>query len=135
MAAIYISQTQAGLDDPAAAVRAPNEMSVSLQDIDEGSTGRPASGRMVRSVVRGGASSVRSIELKWENIPIADARTLLTNVGQTFFFIKYLDPYTAAWRSAQFYAGDRKVEIKRITGADGSESAFIKKLSFSCVER
>lgn len=128
--AFYFGETEASLTGVS---RAPVDMVITLSDIDASDTGRPANGVMVRTVIRNGGEAVRSIELKWQNIPVTDAKPILTAIAGTFFFMKYQDPYTGDWRTAEFYASDRKVHYKRLKGDDATP--FIAELSFSCVER
>ena len=125
--ALYIGQDAQNLTG----VKSPNEMSVTISDVDAATTGRPASGYIVRSVVRGMGTAVRSVELKWQNIPMSAASTILAAFGAAFYYLKYQDPFTADWRTAEFYTSDRKCVVKRIRG----EAAFIGELSFTCVER
>lgn len=127
-AAIYIS-----IDGGAnyTAVKAPTEMGMNIGDVDNTTTGRPASGVMVRSVVRGGNKAVRTIELKWQDVQISDVSAILNLVKGVFFHMKYKDLLTNNWREAEFYVGDRKAKIKRIR--DGEP--FISELSFNAIER
>ena len=125
--AIMLGKTEAEL----APVRTPTEMSESLGDIDSQSTTRTASGKMVRSVVRGGANTVRTISLKWQNAPARDIAKILTIVGGTYFYMRYPDMLTGDMRTAQFYAGDRKADIKSYK--DGN--LVFGSLEFNAIER
>ena len=118
--------------DSLQAVRAPVEIKETFSDLDSGSTTRTASGKMVRQVVRGGANSIRKLELSWELLPEETASMLLNLVKDTFFWIKYPDIQTGGYRTAQFYAGDRSCEFKRIE-RDGT--VMIANLSFNVIER
>ncbi|MCR4622680.1 MAG: hypothetical protein K5663_11425 [Clostridiales bacterium] len=125
--ALYIGQSAQQLTG----VRPPNEMSVTISDVDASTTGRPASGYIVRSVVRGMATAVRSVELRWQNLPLSAASVILNAFGEEFYYLRYQDPFTADWRTSRFYTSDRKCTVKRML--DGQ--SFIGELSFTCVER
>jgi len=123
--ALYIGPSTSNMT----AVRAPVSMTENFQDLDAPSTTRTASGKMVRHVVRGGSSAVRSIELEWQNIPASEVRTIMSLISTTYFYLKYADVYTGALRTEQFYAGDRKVSIKRY--GDDQEGSDITIGSFT----
>lgn len=114
------------------AVRAPTEIKQTFSDLDSGSTTRTASGQMVRSVVRGGAHNIRKLELSWKLLPEETARTILNLVQDTFFWMKYPDVQSGGYRTAQFYAGDRSCEFRRVE-IDGT--VMIENLSFNVIER
>ena len=84
---------------------------VSLQDIDSGQTTRTASGKMIRDRVVGGANAKRKLVIEWPPLNGADAQIVLQAVSDVFVYVKYLDPYTNAYRTAQFYAGDREAPM------------------------
>ena len=52
-------------EDSLTAVRAPDTLTITLQDWDSASTTRTASGKMVRTVIRGGDNNVRKLALSW----------------------------------------------------------------------
>jgi hypothetical protein len=128
MTAIYFGKSA----DDLVAVRAPVEIKQTFSDLDSGSTTRTASGKMVRSVVRGGADNIRKLELSWELLPEEAAREILNLISGTFFWVKYPDVQTGGYRTAQFYTGDRACEFKRIE-ADGK--VMIANMSFNVIER
>lgn len=128
MGVIYFGATP----DSLVAVRAPTEIKQSFSDLDSASTTRTASGKMVRSVVRGGANNVRKMELNWELLPEETASQILNLVMGDFFWMKYPDVQMGGMRTAQFYAGDRSIEFRRIE-IDGR--AMISSLSFNVIER
>lgn len=127
MAAIYIGSSADSLQ----AVRAPTTIKETFQDLDAASTTRTASGRMVRSVVRGGNNNVRKLEFAWEIIPEDVAREILNLVKETFFYMKYPDIQTGKYRTSRFYAGDRAVEFRRLD----ENGVMVSSLSFNVIER
>ena len=128
MTAIYFGKSA----DDLVALRAPVEIKQTFSDLDSGSTTRTASGKMVRSVVRGGSNNIRKLELNWELLPEESAREILNLISGVFFWMKYPDIQTGGYRTAQFYAGDRACEFKRIE-ADGK--VMIANMSFNVIER
>ena len=109
MAVLFIGSTSSNLT----AMPDPKKggMTVKLQDIDSGSTTRTADGTMTRDRVVGGANAKRKLELEWPPLTPAQASQVLQAVGSVFVYVKYPDPYTGAFRTAQFYAGDRAAPI------------------------
>lgn len=125
-----------GASDTYTQIKAPNELSVSIADLDAETTTRNSLGRMVRQRVRGGSNAVRTVKLKWQNISDEDTRLILDMVSGTYFWLKYPDPYVYGYREAQFYVGDRDIQIKRMKESTLSYSEiFTKELSFNCIER
>lgn len=87
---------------------------VRLQDIDAGTTTRTADGTMIRDRVVGGDDAKRKLLIEWPPLRPADAYTVLQAVKDVFFFVKYPDPYTGNFRTAEFYAGDREAPIYNV---------------------
>ena len=127
MEAIYIGSTATDMK----AIRAPTTIKETFQDLDAASTTRTASGRMVRSVVRGGDKNIRKLELSWEIIPAETVKSILEAVKSSFFYMRYPDVQTGGMRTAQFYAGDRAVEFRRID----EKGVMVGSLSFNVIER
>lgn len=127
MTVIYIGSSADSLQ----AVRAPTSVKETFQDLDAASTTRTASGRMVRSVVRGGDNNVRKLEMEWEIIPENVAHKILDLVKGTFFYMKYPDIQTGEYRTSRFYAGDRAVEFRRLD----ENGVMVSSLSFNVIER
>lgn len=89
----------------------PKTMKVLLQDIDSSATTRSANGTMLRDRIVGGANAKRKLELAWPPMRTNAMTTILQAIGDEFFWVEYLDPYTGANRVAQFYAGDRSAPL------------------------
>lgn len=92
----------------------PAELTVKLQDIDSANSGRSANGTMIRDRVVGGANAKRKVEVEWPPLSTAEASKILRAIKDTFFYVKYPDPYTGDWRVGEFYAGDRSAPVARI---------------------
>lgn len=97
--------------DRLTALPSPQSLTVSLQDIDAGTTTRSANGTMLRDRVAGGAAAKRKLELEWAAMGPERAKFLLQAIRDEFFYVRYPDPYTGGMRTAQFYAGDRSVPM------------------------
>ena len=100
-------------EDSLTAVRAPDTLTITLQDWDSASTTRTASGKMVRTVIRGGDNNVRKLALSWALLGWSAGKTLADLVKPTYVYCKYPDPQTGAMRTGQFYVGDRSFETRR----------------------
>lgn len=110
---------------------APNEINFNFADLDAADTTRTSTGKMVRQVVRGGANNVRTIELKWQNVSCSVAAQILRLIQPKYFNLRYFDIQQLATRQAEFYVGDRKIQVKRYD--DGEP--FVKEMSFNMIER
>lgn len=95
------------------AVRAPAVMTVVNQDYDSSSTARTASGKIVRTVVRGGDNNVRKLQLEWSLLDWAEGAAILNAVKSTYIYCRYPDPQTGALRTMKCYVGDRTSKLRR----------------------
>ena len=100
------------------AVRAPTVLTVVNQDYDSSSTSRTASGKIVRTVVRGGDNNVRKLQLEWNLLDWAEGAALLNAVKTTYVYCKYPDPQTGTLRTMKCYVGDRTSELRRYDNGD-----------------
>lgn len=116
MAILYIGDTA----DSLVAMPDPKlqGLTVALQDLDSENSTRTASGKMVRDRIVGGANAKRKLSITWPAMGAEDMRTVLQAISAAFFVVKYPDPYTGAWRTAWFYAGDRTAPVYNGTGPD-----------------
>lgn len=83
-------------------VKAPQEFSVGIQDID-GESGRDAQGNMYRDRVAVKAK----LDCKWGPLSDSEAAVLLTSVKDSFFTVSYPDPELGGQSTKTFYVGDR----------------------------
>lgn len=100
------------------AVRAPSAMTVVNQDYDSSSTARTASGKIVRTVVRGGDNNVRKLQLEWSLLDWEDGAAILNAVKSTYIYCKYPDAQTGAMRTMKCYVGDRTSQMRRYDNGD-----------------
>ena len=121
------SETLAAMPDPAL-----EGMTVTLQDLDSESSTRTANGTMKRDRIVGGADAKRKIELEFPALTPAQASTLLQAISGVFFYVRYPDPYTGAFRTAQFYAGDRSAPVYT---ADVNGNVMWNRIRFTLIER
>lgn len=130
MAIIYIGNTA----DTVAAVPDPKlqGLTVTLQDLDSENSTRTASGRMVRDRIVGGAEAKRKLEITWPAMSSADMSRTLQAIAGSFFWVKYPDPYTGTYRTAEFYAGDRSAPIY---GGQTPEGMLWEGLEVNLIER
>lgn len=82
-------------------VKPPKTFSVARETIDGDTSGRNASGRMVRDVI----TVKRKLECEWGPLSTAEISTLLTRIKGDFFPVTYLDPEVGGMVTKTFYAG------------------------------
>ena len=111
----------------------PSSLELGLMDIDASSTSRSANGTILRDRVCGGASAKRKLQLEWSYISTEKAGIILHAIENVFFFVSYPDPFTGAYRTAEFYAGDRSLPMYNavINGGD----ILWEKLSVHLIEK
>lgn len=111
----------------------PAEMTLLIQDIDNSSTGRSASGKMLRDRIAGGETAKRKIECVWNAIDAEKVKTILQSVGPEFISVAYPDPYLNEKRIATFYVGDRSADMYAYKFI-GGEKHLYKSLKFNFIE-
>lgn len=84
-------------------VKTPQKFSVAVQTIDSESSGRNASGTMVRDII---GEKVK-LDINWGPLSDAEVSAILTKVSSSFFTVTYPDPETGAMETKTFYVGDR----------------------------
>ena len=78
-----------------------------LQDISDSDAGRCESGLMHKNRI---AQKVK-IELKWQNVSIADGATILTAFNPEYVNVKYLDAKSGTMLTKRFYTGDKSAGL------------------------
>lgn len=111
----------------------PSEMAVLLQDIDNSSTGRSASGKMLRDRIAGGETAKRKIECTWNAIDADKVKLILQSVAPEFIQVKYPDPYLGEDRIAVFYVGDRTAPMYAYKFINGEKHLY-QSLKFNFIE-
>lgn len=112
----------------------PSEMRLLLQDIDNSSTGRSASGLMLRDRIAGGEDAKRKIECVWNAIDSEKVSTILQTVGPEFVKVVYPDAYLNTDRVGVFYVGDRNAEMYAYKFVNGEKHLY-KTLKFNFIEQ
>lgn len=88
-------------------VATPKELSVSIQTLDSGSSGRNANGEMVRDIL----GSKTKLDVKWGPLDTSEVSLILRLFDSAFFTVRYLDPKEAGLITKTFYCGDRTVPV------------------------
>lgn len=83
-------------------VKPPQKFNVGIQTIDADSSGRNASGKMVRNTI---ADKIK-LDCEWGPLSDSEASLLLNAVNKTFFTVTYPDPKDGIVTKT-FYVGDR----------------------------
>lgn len=81
-------------------VKPPQEFSVSPETIDADSSGRNASGNMVRNII----TKKRRLECVWGPLSDAEVSAILNAIDKPSFSVTYPDPQTGM-TTKNFYAG------------------------------
>lgn len=84
------------------AVKTPKELVVSSQTIDADSSGRTASGKMVRDII----AIKAKLAVKWPPMSDSEMAQIQRIITQSFFTVTYPD-LDGDWQTKTFYAGDR----------------------------
>lgn len=88
-------------------VKMPKEISVSIQTLDSGSSGRNANGDMVRDIL----AKKTKIDAKWGPLNTSEVSLILRLIDSSFFTIRYFDPQEAGLITKTFYCGDRTAPV------------------------
>lgn len=88
-------------------VKAPQEFSVGYQTIDADTSGRNASGTMVRDII----SEKVKLEIKWGPLSDEEISDALNAVDSDFFEVSYPDPKSGGIATKTFYVGDRTAPL------------------------
>ena len=83
------------------------ELSVSIQTLDSGSSGRNANGDMVRDIL----GRKTKLDVKWGPLEISEVSLILRLIDSAFFTVRYFDPQEAGLITKTFYCGDRVVPV------------------------
>ena len=85
----------------------PKELTVSIQTLDSGSSGRNANGDMVRDII----GRKTKLEAKWGPLNTSEVSLILRLINSSSFSIRYLDPQEGGMITKNFYCGDRSVPV------------------------
>ncbi len=88
-------------------VKPPKSFSIAQKTIDADSSGRNASGRMVRDVI----AVKRKIECEWGPLSTAEISAIMNRIKGDFFTVTYLDPEVGGMTTKTFYAGTQTAPI------------------------
>ena len=107
------------------ALPTPSDYSVSIMDISKAE--RNAAGTMIIERI----ATKRKIELAWKHLSKENLAAVLALVSSVSFTVEYIDPQDNAWRSGDFYCGDKSA------GAMDYRNGNIrwKDIKFNLIER
>ncbi len=88
-------------------VKIPNELTVSVQTLDSGSSGRNANGDMVRDII----GRKTKLDVKWGPLNTAEVSLILRLIDAAFVTVRYLDPQEGGLITKTFYCGDRSIPV------------------------
>lgn len=90
----------------------PSKFSVSESDLDSDYSGRTASGRMNRYIIR---KNVVKLEIQWI-VTAEEYDRICTLIDNDFFTVTF--PYRNKLQECEMYAGDRKGEVRTFRGKE-----------------
>lgn len=90
----------------------PSKLSVSESDLDSDYSGRTASGRMNRYVIR---KNVIKLEMQWI-VTAEEYEFICECIKDDFFRVKF--PFRSEIYEREMYAGDRKGEVRTFRGKE-----------------
>ena len=88
-------------------VPCPSSYQYELSDVSDPDSGRTEDGLMHKMRI---AQKVH-INLSWQYVTNADAKTILTAFNPEYVDVNYLDPLTNSYQTKTFYVGDRSAPI------------------------
>lgn len=103
----------------------PALMRVTFSDL--GAVRRASSGRAIVLTRR---ASVRTLYIEWKEMDAESAGNVLNLLEPGTLYVRYADPLTGAWRTAEFAVLLREAELDKVTGG----SARLKKLKLKLEE-
>lgn len=108
-----------------AAVRCPSAYQYDLQDVSRANAGRTEDGKMHKERI----GQCVKIELRWDNIDTATCSAILQAFNPEYFNVTYLDTKANAFRTKEFYAGDRTAPMYN------AKLGLWSNLTFNIIER
>lgn len=106
------------------AIPCPSKFDWKLSDVSAADAGRTEDALMHKMRI---AQKVH-IELEWQNVSDADARTILTAFQPEYININYYDYKSMAFVTKNFYVGDRQV-------SSYNRAKGISTIAFNIIER
>ncbi|MBD9846478.1 hypothetical protein IHP33_12180 [Enterococcus faecalis] len=88
-------------------VKMPKELSVNIQTLDSGSSGRNANGTMVRDII----AKKTKLDVKWGPLSTSEVSLILRLIDRSSFSIRYFDPQEGGMITKKFYCGDRSTPV------------------------
>ncbi|MFW0731747.1 DUF6711 family protein [Enterococcus raffinosus] len=88
-------------------VATPKELTVSIQTLDSGSSGRNANGDMVRDIL----GRKTKLDAKWGPLNTSEVSLILRLIDAAFFTVRYLDPQEGGLITKSFYCGDSSTPV------------------------
>lgn len=103
----------------------PSSYTWTCEDISNSEAGRTEDGLMHKNTIR----DARSLQLGWNNIETAVAKTILALFKGEYHSIEYLDPEYGGYVTKTFYVGNRTSPLYN------AEMGLWENLSFNVIER
>ena len=108
-----------------AAVACPSKYQYDLQDISAADAGRTEAITMDKKRI----GQAVKLELAWNGVSTADASRILKAFNPEYIQLRYLDLLDGAFRTSEFYVGDRTAPMYN------AEMGLWENVSFDVIER
>ena len=89
------------------AVKCPSTYQWELYDISDSDAGRTEDTNMDKKRI----GQCVKLQLAWNNLTTAEASTILTAFNPEYINVTYLDAMRGAYRTSEFYVGDRTAPL------------------------
>lgn len=107
------------------AVPCPSKYQYDLQDVSAADAGRTESVKMDKKRI----GQCVKLELQWNYIDTATVSQIMTAFNPEYINVRYLDALRGAYRTSEFYVGDRTAPMYN------AEMGLWENLSFNIIER
>lgn len=107
------------------AVPCPSKYQYDLQDISDSDAGRTEDTKMHKKRI----GQCVKIELAWNYVTTAQLSTILQAFNPEYISVRYLDGLNGAYRTSEFYVGDRTAPMYN------ADRGLWENVSFNIIER
>ena len=95
------------------AVRTPDKLDWSLQDVSAADSGRTADANATMHKNR--VAQKRKMSLSWSDASDADVSAILQAFNPEYVYVRYRDPMSNQFETRYFYSGDKSAPVKYMT--------------------
>lgn len=108
-----------------ATIKCPSKYQYELQDVSASDAGRTEAVTMDKKRI----GQCVKVELSWAYLTTAEASAILRAFNPEYITVRYLDLLSGAYRTSEFYVGDRTAPMYN------AEMGLWENVSFNIIER